>query len=447
MSYSDSSDLGNQEAIIKQIGEDQEPLITASQAISGSIIDQIHHDVRDRINPSLNNDSQPLYSRPFGITKSKSFSILQQKEDEQCNNNFLSGDDDSNFTSIYVTHFNPEKKNEENSSKRGQLTFEDNNLVFLSEDEMNDIQIPLIGHIESALMPHPSNFKAEGSRSLRLLSLTYLPDIKKVSEFLSIYFAADQKILRPFLLFLISKAQNIQREQKFKPPNLKIINTPDFLNYGISNNPTVKKTEQKYLYKNARLPPLPKPKIMPKIKMNGESSILKEEDTLSIRKAFPIRYQSSEWNLLFKLSNDGCSYLTFYHKIEEEDPIVLVLTSDSGDRIGAYLPTPLKPSTHYYGSVDSFVFQLDPSFSTYKWSKSNQYFISSTREELSIGGGGNSAIWVDGYFNKAFSGDCSTFNSPQLTKKPHFSISEVEVWKIGHLKKNHATANKISNRY
>lgn len=454
MSLSDQNK--NEEEIIKQLGESLEPLSMVRPTASGSLIDQFQHDIKDRIDPSPNlnnnlNNNQPLFKRPFTLTKSRSFSILTQKEDEPSSNNFLSGDDDSNFASIYVTHFSPEKKNLDIQSRRGLLTFDENNLIFLSEDDSNDLKIPLIGHIESALMPHPSNFQSGGSKTVRLLSLTYLPDIKSITKFLSIYFAADQKILRPFLLHLISRAQTIQREQKFKPPSLKIINAPDFLNHvnlDISNNQNLKKNEEKYLYKNSRLPPLPKARIMPKIKMNGgESSILKDEDTLNIRKSLPIRYQSLDWNLLFKLSTDGCSYLTFYRKIEEEDPIIFLLLADSGERIGAYLPTPLKQSPHYYGSGESFVFQLDPDFSTYKWSKLNQFFVSSTKEEFSIGGGGKAAIWIDGYFNKAFSEECTTFNSPRLTQNSHLTISEVEVWKIGRLKKNHATNNSISHRY
>ena len=454
---SDRDQATNEEKIIKQLEEDFDSPVQARQATSGSVIDQIKHDITNRITPNLTpnlglNNDQFLFSKPFSISKSRSFSIAheQPKEEEACTCIFLSEYDSSN-TSIYVTYFDPQKQFVDGSSIRGLLTFDENNLVFLSEDENSDFNIPLIGHVESALMPHPSNFRSNGSRTLRLLSLTYLPDIKNNTKFSSAYFAADQKILRPFLLQLITKAKTIQNEQKYNPPSLKIINAPEFLSnvqYDFPSNHIVKKTGQKLPYQKKSLPPLPKSSLIPKVKINGgNSSILKDDDFLLIRKVLPIRCQNQEWNLLYKLSDDGCSYITFYKKIEEEEPLIFLLTAESGERIGAFLPGALKQSTHYYGSGESFVFHLDPTFSMYKWSKANQYFVSSTKEEFSIGGGGNSAIWVDGYFNNAFSENCSTFNSPQLTKNSHFTISEVEVWKIGVLKKSHKTVNSISHRY
>lgn len=447
MNAKNNTDIENE--IVNQVG--------LNSNLSSSIAEEIEYQTRHKITPipNISNNStinQDSFPRRCSIPKSRSFSISTQKEIETSNEPFLSGDDDSNFDSIYVTNYDPEKKYDDNQnhSERGLLNFEEDSLVFLSEDGAKDIKIPLIGHIESAMMPHPSNFRSNGSKTLRLLSLTYLANINDNSSVSSVFFAADQKIIRPFLLHLISKSLAIQKENNYKPPNLKIINVPDFINHPSANiqSQLPKKAEQKYIYHNSSKPPLPTRKFIPHVKLNGgESSILKEEDVINVRKYVPIRYRSLDWDLLYKLSKDGCSYTTFYKKTEEEEQIIFLLKTSLGERIGAYLPSSLKPSTEYYGSGDSFVFQLDPAFAIYKWSKLNQFFVSSTREEFSIGGGGHAAIWIDGYFNKAFSEECETFKSPKLTKKSHFTISEVEVWKIGRPQKKHTSSTNLMNRY
>jgi hypothetical protein len=75
---------------------------------------------------------------------------------------------------------------------------------------------------------------------------------------------------------------------------------------------------------------------------------------------------------------------------------------------------------------------LSPDFVVYEWSKSNQYFISSTEQEIAIGGGGASAIWIDANLLTAFSEICPTFDSPSLTKEIRFKILNMEAWKIEH---------------
>ena len=75
----------------------------------------------------------------------------------------------------------------------------------------------------------------------------------------------------------------------------------------------------------------------------------------------------------------------------------MILKNQYGDKIGAFIPQQLKKSREYYGTGETFVFRFTPSFEFFGWNKdSNQYFISSSSQEISIGGGGSSAIWIDG---------------------------------------------------
>ena len=79
------------------------------------------------------------------------------------------------------------------------------------------------------------------------------------------------------------------------------------------------------------------------------------------------------------------------------------------------------------------MFSCVPQFHAYKWQNSNEYFISSSKDEISIGGGGAAAIWINGDFLHAFSEPCPTFGSPVLTQTSNFKILDVEVWLLSEL--------------
>ncbi|OHT08834.1 hypothetical protein TRFO_22596 [Tritrichomonas foetus] len=170
---------------------------------------------------------------------------------------------------------------------------------------------------------------------------------------------------------------------------------------------------------------------MPNIEiLNGTSEILLPEDFTSLRTSLPYRYKNGNWRLLFQLSRDGCSYSSFFKRTENLYPIVLVLKTDNNERIGAFASRGFQFSQQYYGSGETFVFKLTPKYEFYTWSQANKYFIASSEEEISIGGGGSSAIWIDGNLLSAFSESCSTFNSPGLTSNYNFKINDLEAWKI-----------------
>ena len=45
------------------------------------------------------------------------------------------------------------------------------------------------------------------------------------------------------------------------------------------------------------------------------------------------------------------------------------------------------------------------------------------------------AIWIGQDLQYASSSPCSTFSSPQLTKKNYFYVDDIEIWKIGFFSK------------
>lgn len=171
-------------------------------------------------------------------------------------------------------------------------------------------------------------------------------------------------------------------------------------------------------------------KKLPDAQMIGSSVLLKHDEVDALRLHLPHRYRTGNWKLLFCLSKDGCSYRTFFSRTEKKHPVVMVLLTDGNERIGCFVSCGFMFSRHYYGSGETFVFRLQPSVEIFKWAQGNEFFTCSTENEIAIGGGGASAIWIGGNLLNAFSESCPTFDSPSLTKEMRFKIVDLEVWQI-----------------
>ena len=251
------------------------------------------------------------------------------------------------------------------------------------------------------------------------------------------------------------------------------------------------------------LPSFSQPNFSPKhlqpIQLIGSSLIFHENDIDDIRKYLPFIHQNHNWFRLYALSSDGTSFTALYHSTYRSYPLILVILTNTGERIGSYLSKGIQVQNHYYGTGESFVFKLqqnsqkliqscssttfnkehDPTpsnlipshefdnldsdqkqennqdqnnnqnqvinpnitsfqndkdrnyeFKCWKSSGLNQFYISSTNQDISIGGP-NCAIWFDSKMQKGFSDSSLTFNSPQLVSSSPFSIIDIEIWRIG----------------
>ena len=307
-------------------------------------------------------------------------------------------------------------------------------------------RIDLANYVQSQTMPHPDRTKAlyminylEDLNDVKSLKINYFfdekenmekicNDVKRAAEKakerkhvpnLDLQFILSQQDPKSFL----PKSQDGKKKSMFQlPVEIKRKNSIDFANLG--NDPTKTMPPPKRRFTS--------PQLLQVQMIGGPSTILNPQIYEGIRASLPFKYRNAEWKLLYRLSVDGASYLTFYRKTEKESPVVLVIKTNSNDIIGAFISSGLKFSRYYYGTGETFVFRTHPKYEAFKWAISNNdYFVSSTQTEISIGGGGSSAIWIDGGLLDAYSDPCSTFNSPTLTKTNHFKINDIEVWKIG----------------
>ena len=300
------------------------------------------------------------------------------------------------------------------------------------------VNINIIGCLECGVMPHPRQLELapdnfDRDDALYLLIVTYLKDPYDPSELAMSHFQGTREDLQRFSDTILKRAEFERKQKKYVPPNPNDIH----VSYGVQSVP-----------KNMFVAPpevaLPVPVMrrprtvsqLPEVKLlGGKSQIITPTEMLQIRKSLPMRFRFASWQLLFQLSRDGTSYTTFYEKTQRRAPVILVLKTDQGEKIGAYVSNGLKISRRYYGSGETFIFGFTPDYAEFHWTpkNSNQYFISSDRDEIAIGGGSAVAIWLDGEFRNGISEPCPTYNSPSLTMKSHFKIIDVEVWSIGSL--------------
>ncbi|GJQ08340.1 hypothetical protein GpartN1_g3277.t1 [Galdieria partita] len=163
-------------------------------------------------------------------------------------------------------------------------------------------------------------------------------------------------------------------------------------------------------------------------KLLQSSSILRSNDLILLSLSMPRRYQNCNWSLLYSTNDHGISIHTFYSRVSEKSPTLLLIKNTDGDCFGCYASQPWKPSLHYYGTGECFVFTLSPEYHVYRWSSENHSFQLSNMDFLAIGGGKHFAIWIDSDFVSGTSGECDTFHSPTLCSHREFTCHILEAW-------------------
>ncbi|OHS98756.1 TLD family protein [Tritrichomonas foetus] len=337
---------------------------------------------------------------------------------------------------ILCFHFDTDNKF---PPEKGRLFIIDDTLVFQPDSlRMKPLRINLVGHVESVSIPHPS-----GEHFIIMIS--YLSDYTNPQTMTMAYFYDTPQKIQTIVDEVKKAAARAQMQKNFPAPDPDAIRAQQPSRWRRSSNASVdeamKSNKMGNISSSSRiceesiqtLPPPRKRIRLSQVQIVGDpSTILTQSDIDNVRANMPYRFRNMQWKLLYRLSVDGASYTTFFRRTEKASPVVLLLQTDIGENIGSYISCGLKFSRHYYGNGEVFIFRTSPKFEVYKWSiANNEYFVSSTQTEISIGGGGSSAIWIDGKLLSAISEPCPTFGSPCLTKTSNFKIIDLEIWKIG----------------
>lgn len=144
--------------------------------------------------------------------------------------------------------------------------------------------------------------------------------------------------------------------------------------------------------------------------------------------ALPAVYAASDLRLLYSLDIHGAELSTFYQKVADWSPVLLLIKDESGYLFGAFTSEPWRPRSNYFGGPRSVIFSISPRFHVYRITNKNNFISLATRSYIAVGGGDNHALWLDSALRNGTSGPCQTFGSPQLSAKPSFTVMGLQAW-------------------
>lgn len=133
---------------------------------------------------------------------------------------------------------------------------------------------------------------------------------------------------------------------------------------------------------------------------------------LQLRSHLPETLRYSDWVLMFNTETDGVSLTNLYRQVKSAGPLILFIKDEAGyvccfcicthqphadsNRLavvslqvfGAFLSNELRLSDRtFYGSGDTFVFNIQPRARVYPWTGENEYFIKCELDQFHLGAG------------------------------------------------------------
>ncbi|XP_015185725.1 PREDICTED: TBC1 domain family member 24 isoform X2 [Polistes dominula] len=179
------------------------------------------------------------------------------------------------------------------------------------------------------------------------------------------------------------------------------------------------------------------------------SQILDMPDLFTLWSWLPMRITMYQPILLYTTEEHGCSLTTFYVRVEQHEPTLLMIKTCNNEVFGAYCSTRwcernLKDDKGqrqaYFGTGETFLFSLYPERAKYPWvgmdsshndtrvHHSAELFMAADSKMITIGGGEGQAIWMDENIRFGKTDRCSTFNNPPLCASGDFEIRVLEVY-------------------
>lgn len=168
--------------------------------------------------------------------------------------------------------------------------------------------------------------------------------------------------------------------------------------------------------------------------MSDRSGILHVEQARALAGTLPARFRMNSWSLLYSTEKHGISLQTLYRR-SVNAPTLLVVRDAAGFVFGAFTTEGWHVATRFYGTGETFVFQLQPHRAVWRWrpassEERNDYFMFGTPESLAVGGGGHFAIFLSEGLLRGSSGISSTFGNPCLAGSSDFTVGQLEVWSL-----------------
>ena len=180
--------------------------------------------------------------------------------------------------------------------------------------------------------------------------------------------------------------------------------------------------------------------------MQKPNTKLSPADAFFLNSCLPDRELRQQWRPLFNSAQDGESFSKFAAaltnaKTSRTPTLVIVWEDgeDGGHVFGGYGSDPWAIGPKFFGDNTSFLFNLHPKqymYEALRYNSNYQYMNTKAKTfPNGLGMGGQLeffGLWLDAeYGNGKCTPSCSSFATPQLSKKENFTYHHVEVWGAG----------------
>ena len=158
--------------------------------------------------------------------------------------------------------------------------------------------------------------------------------------------------------------------------------------------------------------------------------------------AVPRTSSRDEWRLLYASDTHGKSYAACTSKIEDQGPVLVLVSSTTGRKFGGFCGGNLTKKSGFFGDSSSFVYSISPMLALYKASGHNTNFVyfahgfTADRFPNGIGLGGvmgNFVFFIASNLEYGHTrGKMATFHpAPCLSgAESNFEIDGIEVWAV-----------------
>lgn len=188
------------------------------------------------------------------------------------------------------------------------------------------------------------------------------------------------------------------------------------------------------------------PTSQSQMNIHATSRTLTIRELLTLWSWLPARITMYQPELIYTTEEHGCSLMTFYARVQDHEPTLMIIKTTHDEIFGAYCSTKWAERNAkgasgqkrtYFGTGETFVFTIYPDIKKYSWvgmnhegsavKHSEELFMAGDNQMITIGGGDGQAIWIDGNIRFGGSAPCATFANPPLSCVQDFECKVLEV--------------------
>ncbi|XP_010217555.1 PREDICTED: TLD domain-containing protein 1 [Tinamus guttatus] len=186
-------------------------------------------------------------------------------------------------------------------------------------------------------------------------------------------------------------------------------------------------------------------------KGRGLTSLLDIPSIIYLNSHLPAELQH-KWQLIFSSRVHGESFSQLCAHIVNKGSCIMILKDSDGFIFGGFASQSWEVKPQFQGDNKCFLFSVFPSLAVYTCTGYNDHYMYLNHGKQTmpngLGMGGQHdyfGLWIDSDYGKGHSKAkprCTTYNSPQLSAKEHFTLDAMEVWAVGDIPESAVVKSK-----